>query len=303
LKSCNQTFFECGGQPLFYSFFSNLSREPALPDDLSRDCNRGHVFVTKMTKSCHLFAGVALNKFPPMKISPKKIAKAGRFAASVLAVFALTLRVQAQDTNFNFQAAQAAAEQGDAKSQYELSRCYANGIGVDLDYAKAVQYLRQSAGQGYAVAQLELGYCYGRGLGVPKNVATAVQWYRKAADQGNALAQYAMGGFYATGRGVTNDMDEAVKWWQKAAGQDQVDAEAKLGELHLIPAAPYGTNYLNYAEALKWLHKAAAQGSAGAMNNLGVSMRMGLARWWILRRRPDGIARLPSREMIRVRPT
>ena len=212
----------------------------------------------------------------PLYTSKNRVfAKAGKFAASILAALGLALRVQAQDTNFDFQAVQTAADKGDAKAQYELGHHLANGIGINRDYAKAVQYMRQSADQGYADAQLELGSYYGRGIGVPRNVTMAVQWYRKAADQGNALAQYAMGGFYAVGRGVTNDMDEAIQWWLKAAGQDQVDAEAKLGEIYLIPTAPYGTNYLNYAESLKWLNKAAAQGSAGAMNNLGVAYENG----------------------------
>jgi TPR repeat protein len=90
------------------------------------------------------------------------------------------------------------------------------------------------------------------------------------------VAQYAMGGFYANGTGVTNDMNVAIQWWHKAAAQNQMEAEAALGQLYLIPAEPYGTNYLNYAEALRWLRQAAAQGSIGAMNNLGVAYENGL---------------------------
>jgi TPR repeat protein len=227
---------------------------------------------------------------PLYTLKNRVFAKAGKFATLMLVFLVLALRVQAQDTSFDFQAAQAAADKGEAKAQYELGHYYyATQIGMNRDYAKAAKYVRQSADQGYADAQVELGSYYGRGIGVPRNVTMAVQWYRKAADEGNALAQYAMGKFYAAGRGVTNDMHEAVQWWLKAAGQDQVEAEARLGELYLIPTAQYGTNYLNYAEALKWLHKAAAQGSTGAMNNLGVAYEHGLglmpdfkeaARWY-----------------------
>ena len=217
------------------------------------------------------------------------LTKTGKFATLMLVFFGLALRVQAQDTNFDFQAVQTAADKGDAKAQYELGHHFANGLGMGRDYAKAAHYMRLSADQGDTVAQMELGSYFGRGIGVPRNVTMAVQWYRRAADQGNALAQYAMGGFYAAGHGVTNDMDEAVRWWLKAAGQDQVDAEARLGELYLIQTPQYRTNYLNYPEALKWLRKAAAQGSAGAMNNLGVAYENGIgvkldfkeaARWY-----------------------
>src|SRR5450631_1465699 len=108
-------------------------------------------------------------------------------AASMMLVLGLALCVQAQDTNFNFQTTLAAADKGDAKAQIELGRYYANDIGTNRDYSKAVQYMRLAADQGDAVAQMELGSYYGRGKGVPRSVPTAVQWYRKAADQGNAL--------------------------------------------------------------------------------------------------------------------
>jgi len=193
------------------------------------------------------------------------------------AVWGLTPWLQAQDTNFNLQATQAAADKGDAKAQYELGRHYVKVNGTTrADYAKAAQFIRQSAEQGYADAEVVLGSFYGRGLGVPRNVATAVQWYRKAADQGNALAEYAMGEFYATGRGVTNDMNEAILWWKRAAGHNQVDAQDALGQFYLLPGTQYGTNYLDYPKAIQWLQRAAAQDSAGAMNNLGVAYENGL---------------------------
>jgi TPR repeat protein len=233
---------------------------------------------------------VALNKFLNMNTNKTAIfTKVGKCATFMLVLLGLALRVQAQDTNIDFQAVQTAADKGDDKAQIKMGRYYANDMSMNRDYAKAAHYMRQAADQGNADAQVELGSYYGRGIGVPRNVTTAVQWYRKAADQGNALAQFAMGGFYAAGRGVPNDMDEAIQWWLKAAGQDQVDAEARLGELHLIPTAQHGTNYLNYGEALKWLRSAAAQGSAGAMNNLGVACEHGFgmmpdfkeaARWY-----------------------
>ena len=116
-----------------------------------------------------------------------------RGIASLVAVSGLTLCLQAQETNLNFQAVQAAADQGDAEAQYELAVCYGKGTGVKRDFVKAAGYLRRSAEQGYAEAQTALGYCYGSGRGVTKSQEMAAQWYRKAADQGSAMAQYAMG--------------------------------------------------------------------------------------------------------------
>jgi len=200
---------------------------------------------------------------------------AARFAAVGILALGLPLCVQAQDTNLSFSALQAAADKGDPVAQLELAADYAHGTGVPQDYAKAADYLRRAAEQGNTEAEMALGSYYGRGRGVPKNMGLAIQWYRKAADQGNAVAQFAMGNFYATGRGVINDMLQAIQWWQKAAAQNQIDAQTVLGELFLIPKPPYGTNYLNYAEAVRWLRPAADAGSISAMNNLGVAYENG----------------------------
>ena len=51
---------------------------------------------------------------------------------------------------------------------------------------------RKAAEQGDAKAQYNLGVCYANGDGVQKNLKQAVFWYRKAAEQGNAFAQEAL---------------------------------------------------------------------------------------------------------------
>ena len=42
------------------------------------------------------------------------------------------------------------AEQGDAEAQRDLGRCYHKGIGVELNYSKAVHWYRKAAKQGDA---------------------------------------------------------------------------------------------------------------------------------------------------------
>jgi TPR repeat protein len=199
-----------------------------------------------------------------------------RLATATFLIAGLALAASAQDTNLNFQAAQAGADKGNAKSEYDLARCYEQSIGVRENYFKAAQYAQLSAQQGYIPGEILLGSYYGRGIGIGRSIKMAVQWYRKAADQGDAVAEYAMGGFYATGHGVTNDMEQAIEWWQKAAAQNYPDAEARLGQLYLVPEQPYGRKYLDSAKARLFLLRAAAGGSAGAMNNLGVASENGL---------------------------
>lgn len=51
------------------------------------------------------------------------------------------------------------AEQGDAKAQYELGRCYNNAKGVEKNLEKAFYWFKKAAEQGLAKAQNNLGYC------------------------------------------------------------------------------------------------------------------------------------------------
>jgi len=79
-----------------------------------------------------------------------------------------------------------AAQQGDAKAQFNLAVRYAKGEGVAQDKKEAVYWYRQSAEQGFAVAQLALGKSYLMGEGVPKNEQTAYMWLLLARANGDA---------------------------------------------------------------------------------------------------------------------
>jgi TPR repeat protein len=83
------------------------------------------------------------------------------------------------------------AEQGDAKSQYNLGVMYSNGQGVSKDYAEAVKWCRKAADQGYADGQYNLGVMYYLGKGVPKDYVQAYMWFDLAAEQGISDAKKA----------------------------------------------------------------------------------------------------------------
>src|SRR5215472_8611644 len=108
-------------------------------------------------------------------------------------ILGLAFSTPAQGTNLSFQAAQAGADKGDARAQFELARLYEKGTGVLQDDAKAFALMRQSAEQGYAPAEGQLGYYYGTGLGVGQDPVEALKWYRKSADQGDTVAQFGLG--------------------------------------------------------------------------------------------------------------
>ena len=157
------------------------------------------------------------------------------------------------------------AQNGDAKAQCSLGKCYDKGEGVDKDFKEAVKWYKKAAEQGHAEAQNSLGNCYDTGEGVEKDLVEAAKWYRKAAEQGYAEAQNNLGSCYEFGEGVEKNLAEAVKWYRKAAEQGDAQAQCNLGNC-------YGRGdgvEKDLVEAVKWLRKAAEQGDAEAQNSLG----------------------------------
>ena len=88
--------------------------------------------------------------------------------------------------------------------------------------------IRKDVKDGDVYAQVDLGHMYAEGDGVDQDFAEAAKWYRKAAEQGYKIAQYLIGGMYKEGKGVPQDYDEAVKWFRKAADQGLTDARLEL---------------------------------------------------------------------------
>jgi len=72
------------------------------------------------------------------------------------------------------------------------------------------------ANQGNAKSQYELGLMYELGMGIDKNHSQALAWYQKSANQDYAKAQYNLGIFYALAKGVDKDIEQSKYWIRKA---------------------------------------------------------------------------------------
>lgn len=99
----------------------------------------------------------------------------------------------------------AAAEKGDADSQFNIGLMYEQGIGVGKDEKSALAWYRKSAEQGNSNAQYNLAVLYENGRGGDVDFAQAHQWYRKAVQQGDGLAIGNLGMLYVRGQGVKED--------------------------------------------------------------------------------------------------
>ena len=98
------------------------------------------------------------------------------------------------------------------------------------DTPPAEAWYRQSAEKGDASAQFKLGLCYALGLGVAKDEAKAFAWFSKAAGQGHARALYIVGLCYNDGTGIAKDAAHAVECLKLAATAGDEDAKKWLKE-------------------------------------------------------------------------
>lgn len=150
-----------------------------------------------------------------------------------------------------------AAEQENAKAEYNLGVCYYYGYGVQYkDRGEAAKWYTKAAEQGLRLAQCNLGVCYEYGNGVEKNLEEAVKWYTKAANQEYARAQYNLGKAYDEGKGVAKNDSEAMKWYLKAVKNNSPEAAYYYGGMLLEGNKQKGITK-NIPEGVKYLRKAA----------------------------------------------
>jgi TPR repeat protein len=86
------------------------------------------------------------------------------------------------------------------------------------DPASAFRYTLQAAVQGYVPAEEAAGMMYANGRGVQQDYAQAGQWWIKAAEGGNFRAAMNAALLYRNGEGVPRDREIADKWTKYVAG-------------------------------------------------------------------------------------
>ena len=77
----------------------------------------------------------------------------------------------------------ALAEEGNAAGQVELGERYRDGLGVEVNDAEALKWMRLAADQGEVSGQIELGLMYSRGTGTQRDFVRAHMWTSLAASQ------------------------------------------------------------------------------------------------------------------------
>ena len=154
-----------------------------------------------------------------------------------------------------------------------LGWMYYQGLGVEQDYTKALDYFTMEAEWGYRPARRMLGWMHEKALGVKQDYTKAIFWYQKAAYQEDPKAQNRLGCLYFKGLGVEKNYDMALFWYRKADELKNAEARNNLGLMYR-----YGLGVeQDHTKALSWFYKSAFwNNNAAAQNNLGYMHQHGL---------------------------
>lgn len=147
------------------------------------------------------------------------------------------------------------AKQGHTAAQCNLGLIYQDGLGINQDYSKSIEWYLKAAKQRHAIAQCNLALIYER-KGAYRNLSEAIKWFTMSAEQGHIPAQFNLAGLYE----AENNYSAALKWYEKAANQGDDTIQAILATIYYngkgVPQ--------NYSKAFQWYSKAAEQGHVEA---------------------------------------
>jgi Sel1 repeat len=159
------------------------------------------------------------------------------------------------------------AEAGDATAQYSLGVLYAQGDGVEQNYASAASWFRKAASGGIVNAQ-DLAALYERGLATPQDFVVAAYWYRNAAERGIEAAMLTLALLYERGQGLEASPIDAYAWYRAAARRGDAIAGKRAAALfEQLGGAEKARAVVRAAEIVDTLHepRAAPSGSATLM--------------------------------------
>lgn len=202
---------------------------------------------------------------------------------------------------------------GDVRGAEQIASAYENGIGIEQNYEKALEWytIAVEMGSGYACTQLGILYrdgkgveqnyekaiaffeqatvndpterkgpryagdMYENGIGTNLDLKKAAYYYDIAASRGDITGATAIARMYEDGRGVTKDYKKAVSYYKLAAEQDNNQAAEAMYALGRMYEAGIGVNK-DFETAISWYQVAAEHKSSEAekaLSRLNIAVR------------------------------
>ncbi len=131
-----------------------------------------------------------------------------------------------------------ASKHGHAEAGYRAALCYEFGWGSRKDYAKAVQFYRQSASKSHPGAMTRLGKaCLVGDMGLGHRYREGLKWLKRAAESADFQynsAPYELGLLHETGFGddVFQDDSYAAQLFTQSADLGHAEANYRLGDAY-----------------------------------------------------------------------
>jgi len=162
------------------------------------------------------------------------------------------------------------AENGSAKSMYNLGQNLLRGRGVEKNTQEGLQWLEKASSQGLPEAQLACGEIYFWGTdNQPRDFVKAFPYFQNAAKSDVLKAQNLLGLCYRDGFGTSTDHQLAEEWFRRAAERNDPKAQSNLA--HLLGVTSAGLDQSpKKVEALKWLIISSNQKEITAVKSLNV---------------------------------
>ena len=199
------------------------------------------------------------------------------------------------------------ADNGDAKCMNAVGHFYKEGVVVEKNYTKAMQWYKQASNHGYSQALYNQAALYATGSGVDKNtekaletidilkknnpklfysflgelyridkqVETSVKYYKKAAELGDPRSEFYYGFHLYTGKFCECDPKKGVKYIRSAARNGIGTANLAMARLYEQGADEAGVKQSD-AQALKNYKIAARKGNKKAQLKLAEVYKEGL---------------------------
>ena len=123
------------------------------------------------------------------------------------------------------------AQLGDEDAYYFIGYAYAEGEGIEKDLQKGMKWLMKSSNSNSSefskYSSSYLAAIYSNGLGVPINYAKAIEYHKKAIAAGGTDSGYFLGLLILQGRGTPVDIGEAIKYLKTSVDHESFGPEAR----------------------------------------------------------------------------
>ena len=128
---------------------------------------------------------------------------------------------------------QLASQNGNRYGDFQMARCFENGIGVSPNSIEATRHYRKAALGGVRNANSVMAQRYLGGQGVELDPVAATGWMMRGAKLGSAEAMVQLGKEYESGLNLARDLNQAGQLYSAAAKTGDPEGNYRLALLYL----------------------------------------------------------------------